>query len=88
MLYPNLRIALQTRRLTQRNLAVVLRLSPQALSDKLNGLGELAPHEWQRLAECLGFEVSWLSEKVHIPKRAGYRPREFAILTPVKFERS
>ena len=86
MLYPNLRIALQTRRLTQRNLALVLRLSPQALSDKLNGIGELAPHQWQRLAECLGFEASWLAEQVSIPARAGYRPREFEVLPRLALE--
>jgi transcriptional regulator with XRE-family HTH domain len=82
MLYPNLKIALQTRRLTQRHLAVVLRVSPQTLSDRLNGIGELAPHEWERIAEFLGFDAAWLLEPLHIPARAGYKPREFAVLTP------
>jgi transcriptional regulator with XRE-family HTH domain len=80
-MFPNLKLALKIRRLTQRNLAIVLRVSPATLSDRLNGVGpELAPHEKTRVAEFLGFDAAWLFEPIRIPASAGWKPREFAIL--------
>ena len=70
MSYPNLKPAMDEKRVRQLDLARVLKISPQGFSLRMHRWTAFAPHEKTRIAEFLGFEAGWLFAEGYIPVSA------------------
>jgi hypothetical protein len=84
MRYPNLKLAMESKRYTGSILAQLLRISGATFSRKIHGSGGLdfLPHERARIATSLGFDESWLFAEAVIPASACRR--ETAMFAPGK----
>lgn len=78
MKYPNLRAMMFHRKVRLFELAAVLRMSDGALSMRLTGRYEFAPHERNRLAEYFSVSSDWLFQEFRPPVAR----RETAMLVP------
>jgi transcriptional regulator with XRE-family HTH domain len=79
--YSNLLLAMKRKRVTQLDLADLLRVSDASICRKLHGRAEFLPCEKTRISEQLGLDPLWLFQETVIP-RAAYLPRESTMLVP------
>jgi plasmid maintenance system antidote protein VapI len=70
MLYPNLRMTMDLRRVRLYNLAQHLKMSDAALSARLHGRYQLEPHLRNRIAEYFALNPDWLFTVASIPRSA------------------
>jgi hypothetical protein len=81
--FPNLKVAMAERRITQFMMAAVIHTSEATFSRKLSGRSVFLPHEKQRISEFFRIDPDWLFIEVRVPAAARFRPyMENAMLTP------
>jgi hypothetical protein len=68
--FPNLKLAMGERRVTQFMLADLLRMSDASFSRRLTGRAFFAPHEKRRIGEYLQLDPEWLFTEARIPSTA------------------